>query len=416
MDFPPFYCVRQRFDAVNDPDVAGTVRRLFAEADFDNRIKPGQTAAVAVGSRGTHDLRHLVSAVLGCLKDRGLRPYILPAMGSHGGATGEGQARILDELGISEDTMEVPVVSSMEVVSLGRLASGAHVLFSKDALKADHIVVLNRVKPHTAFRGEVESGICKILAVGCGKQLGASNMHKFDLARTIVPAARMILEKAPVLCGLAVTETPSGGTHSIRLAKPEAFVETDRELLEEAWTLFPRIPVDDLDILVVDEMGKNISGAGMDPNVVGFWRRQGGPREPDYRILVVLDLTPESHGNATGIGMADLTTERMMDKVDLRATRMNALTSHILRSAQLPIPLKNDRQALETALEQVPGPETVRMIRIRNTQSLETFWASKALVPELKSQGRLDMDERPVSLDFDPAGRILPMGDRVENA
>lgn len=408
MVFPLFYHIQQRFDVTSIQDIAGSVREQFTAFNAEDRVKSGQTVAVGVGSRGTHDLKTLVTTVVECLQNMGLKPYIIPAMGSHGSATGEGQAQVLAELGISESTVGVPVVSNMDVISLGRLDSGAEVFFARDALDANHIVVINRVKPHTAFRGEVESGLCKILAVGCGRQKGASNMHKYDLSRTIVPAAQMIIEKTPVLCGLAVTETASGGTHSIRLARPEEFAEVDRLLLKEAWELFPKLPLDDLDILLVDEMGKDISGAGMDPNVIGFWRREGGPRKPDFRTLIVLDLTPQSHGNATGIGMADLMTRRVMDKVDLKATYMNALTSKILRSARLPISLENDRVALETALDAVPDPSSARMARIVNTGSLETFWATEALLPELRAQDGIAVDDQALEIRFDGEGRLLP--------
>ena len=408
MVFPLFYHIQQRFDVTFIQDIAGSVREQFTAFNAEDRVKSGQTVAVGVGSRGTHDLKTLVATVIECLQNMGLRPYVIPAMGSHGSATGEGQAQVLAELGISEPTVGVPVVSNMDVLSLGRLDSGAEVFFARDALDADHIVVINRVKPHTAFRAEVESGLCKILAVGCGRQKGASNMHKYDLSRTIVPAAQMIIEKTPVLCGLAVTETASGRTHGIRLARPEEFAEVDRLLLRQAWKLFPKLPLDDLDILLVDEMGKDISGAGMDPNVIGFWRREGGPRKPDVRTLIVLDLTQQSHGNATGIGMADLTTRRVMDKIDLQATHMNALTSKILRSARLPISLENDRVALETALDAVPDPPSARMARIVNTGSLETFWATEALLPELRVQDGITVDDQALEIRFDGEGRLLP--------
>lgn len=407
MTFPAFCQIKRSFDVSSIEDVAQSVREQFASFNPGAKVKAGQTVAVGVGSRGTHDLKTLVSAVVECLKGMELRPYVIPAMGSHGGATGEGQAQVLEELGISESSMGVPVVSNMDVVSLGRLDSGAQVFFAKDALEADHIVMINRVKPHTAFRGEVESGLCKILAVGCGRQKGASNMHKYDLARTIIPAAQLIIEKTPVLCGLVVTETALGGTHSIRLAKPEEFVEVDRLLLEEAWKLFPKLPIDDLDILVLDEMGKDVSGAGMDPNVIGFWRREGGPRKPDYRTLIVLDLTQQSHGNATGIGMADLTTKRVVDKIDLHATYMNAITSTVLRSARLPIYLENDRVVLETALNSVPDPQSVRMARVINTASLETFWATGVLLSELRGQEGIEVDDKPLELAFNDEGRLL---------
>jgi hypothetical protein len=410
MDFPSFYRIQQRFDVTSIDDVAGAVRDEFAKFDPADKIRPGQTVAVGVGSRGTHDLRVLVKATVECLKAMQLKPYIIPAMGSHGGGVGEGQAQILTELGITEDSVAASVVSNMDVVSLGRVESGAEVFFAKDALAADHLVVINRVKPHTAFRAEVESGLCKILAVGCGRQKGAENMHKYDLAQTIVPAARKIIQKTSVLCGLAVTENALGGTHSLRLARPEEFADLDREFLKTAWTLLPKLPIDDLDILLVDEMGKNVSGAGMDPNVIGFWRREGGPRKPDYRILAVLDLTPHSHGNATGIGMADLTTRRVINQIDWEATYLNAFTSGVLRSARMPIPVENDRLAVETALTRSPDPASVRMVRIVNTGELETFWASEAVLPELRDREKVAVDETPLDLEFTDEGRLLSIG------
>jgi hypothetical protein len=409
MDFPELYRIQQRFDVVSIVDVTQAVRDAFANFDFADKIRPGQSVAVGVGSRGTHDLRVLVKSTVECLKEMHLKPYVMPAMGSHGGATGEGQARVLAELGITADTMGVPITSTMDVVSLGRVESGAEVFFAKDALAADHIVVINRVKPHTAFRAEVESGLCKILAVGCGRQKGASNMHKFDLAKTIVPAAKMIIEKTSVLCGLAVTENAAGGTHSLKLASPQEFPDVDREFLKIAWKVFPKLPVDDLDVLLVDEMGKNVSGAGMDPNVIGFWRREGGERKPDYRVVVVLNLTSQSHGNATGIGMADLTTRRLVDSIDYDATYMNAFTSGVFRSVRIPITLKDDKAALEAALNRSPDPVGVRMARIVNTGSLETFWATDAVLSELRGIQHITVDETPLELKFGDDGRLLPM-------
>jgi hypothetical protein len=409
MEFPSFYRIRQRFDDTSLKDVAQTVRAEFANFKPGPKIRAGQRVAVGVGSRGTHDLKILVATVVECLRAMQLEPYIIPAMGSHGGATAEGQAQVLAELDITEGSVKAPIISNMEVVSLGHIESGAEVFFAKDALVADHLVVINRVKPHTVFRSEVESGLCKILAVGCGRQKGAENMHKYDLGKTIIPAARLIMQKTSVLCGLAVTENAFGGTHSIKLAGPQEFAAVDREFLKIAWTLLPKLPIDDLDILLVDEMGKNVSGAGMDPNVIGFWRREGGARKPDFRILIVLDLTPHSHGNATGIGMADLTTRRVIDQIDWNATYMNVFTSGVLRSARMPIPLENDRAAVEVALARVPVPAKARMARIINTSKLATFWASEAILPELQANANVTMDNQPLKLRFNQDGRLIPM-------
>jgi len=407
--FPLVYRIQQQFEATSIKDIAECLRKEFARVEVRDRVQPGQNVAVAVGSRGIHDLVTIVATAVECLRGMELNPFIIPAMGSHGGATSEGQAEVLYGMGITESAVGAPIVSNIDTVSLGRLDSGAEVFCAQDALEADHLVVINRVKPHTLFRGEVESGLCKMLAVGLGKERGASNMHKFDLAQSIVPAALMVIEKASVLCGLAIVENPLGGTHTIRLALPNEFVDVDRELLKGAWGLLPRIPLEDLDILIIDKMGKNISGAGIDPNVIGFWRRGGGPRKPDYRTVIVLDLTPESHGNATGIGMADLTTRRVIDMVDLQATYTNAITAWVLRSALLPIALENDRDVLEATLNQSPGLRQVRMARIVSTLDLQVFWATEALLSELREQQGIIVDDTALQLQFDNNGRLLSL-------
>ena len=408
MNLPPLYRVQQQFDSDSIRGLPEAVRQQFEGLDASQKVQAGQSVAVAVGSRGIHHLETIVASVIGQLKVIGLKPFIIPAMGSHGGATAQGQATLLHDLGIRESAMGAPIISNMDVVSLGCLDSGAEVFFSKDALESDHLVVINRVKPHTSFRGEVESGLCKMLAIGCGRKPGASNMHRFGLGTSIVPAAKRILERAPILCGLAIVENASGGIESIELAHPHEFVTTDSGLLKTARALLPRIPIDDLDVLLIDEMGKDISGAGLDPNVTGFWRLNGGPREPDYRTLVVLDITEPSHGNATGIGSVDLTTRRVIDAIDLEATYTNCLTANVPCAARLPVALENDRVALETVLNQVPIPEQIRMVRIVNTLDLGTFWATKTLLPELREHDGILVDETPLNLEFNESARLQP--------
>lgn len=409
MMFPKLYSVKQIFDDSCEPDPAGAVRREIEGAGLAGRYLPGQSVAVAVGSRGIQGIKGMVGTVISSLKAMGLNPFIVPAMGSHGGATAEGQKQVLEHLGITEASCGAPIRAAMDVVSLGHLPSGAEVFVAKEILEADHLVVINRVKLHTAFRGQVESGLCKMLTVGCGKHQGALNMHKFGLADTIIPAAEVILGRVSVLFGIAVLENAAEKTHKVQLVLPEDFVETDSRLLKKAFELFPRIPLDDLDILVVGEMGKNISGGGMDPNVVGMWRRDGGPRKPNYRTLVLLDLTPESHGNAMGIGLADLTTRRVIDMVDRATTYTNALTTGIWAAARLPISLDHDRAALEMALSRVCDPSKVRMAYISNTLFLETFWASEALLPELRAKGSIVVDGTFRELEFSDAGRLVPL-------
>lgn len=409
MKLPPLYQIEQTFTDESIADITAAVQGQFAGFDFEGKIKPGQTIGVGVASRGTHDLQELVRATVDCLKELGLKPYIFPAMGSHGGGKADGMIEVLAGLGVTEATMGVKIVSSSETVSLGKIESGAEVFFCKDALQADHIMVINRVKPHTAFRAEVESGLCKILAVGCGRQIGASNMHKYALGQTIVPAARLIIDKTPVLCGLAVTETASGGSHTVRLVKAADFPASDAELLKEAWELFPRLPMDDLDVLVVEEMGKDVSGAGMDPNIIGFWRREGGERKPDFRCLVVLGLTEVSHGNATGMGMADLTTKAMIDSIDYQATYLNALTSRVYRSARQPIPLADDKAAIEQAFDSVAEPLKARAGRIVSTLEIGRFWVTEPVAEELRGKPGITVGQEPIAWRFDRNNRLEPM-------
>ena len=405
---PPMYRIQQLFDSRAIDAVGKAIEEEFSMLDLSDRIRPGQRVAVAVGSRGIDRLPEIVATVVKCLRELELIPFILPAMGSHGQATAEGQAALLNELGVNEADVGAPVISSMEVVSLGLIDSGAEVFVSKDAAEADHLMVIGRVKPHTAFRADIESGLCKMLAVGCGKHSGAAQMHKFGLGASIVPAAKRIAERVSILCGLAIVENSLDRTYQVKLALPDEFVALDQDCLKIARKLLPVIPLNDLDILIIDEMGKNISGAGMDPNIVGFWRREGGPRTPDYRTLIVLDLTAHSHGNALGIGMADLTTRRVMDMIDLKATYTNALASGIWSGARLPIALENDRLVIETALSRVPDLNRVRMARIVNTLHLETIWATKPLLSELQENGGVSIDRQPLELAFDKTDRLLP--------
>ncbi|MBI5579749.1 MAG: DUF2088 domain-containing protein [Deltaproteobacteria bacterium] len=407
-EFPKFYRAVQRFDNSIIANVSAAVRREFGRLDLAPKVRTGQRVAVAVGSRGIHGLDKIVAGVVDCLKSMGLEPYIFPAMGSHGGATAAGQASLLRELGISETTVQAPIVSTMDVVSFGKLPSGCEVFFAEDALKADHVFVINRVKPHTAFRAEVESGLCKMLAVGCGKHRGAMAMHTHGLAANIVPAAECIIQRAGILGGLAVVENPLDRTHTMRLAIPDEFEAVDHELLVLARQLLPRIPIDKLDILVVDEIGKNVSGGGMDTNVIGFWRRDGGEREPDFRTLIVLDITRQSHGNALGIGMADMTTRRVFDQIDFEATYTNALTSGIWASARTPIVMPDDLSALTAAVSKVPEPVRARIVRIQNTLNLETIWVTSELLPELESRSDIQVDRRPLLPEFDLNGRFKP--------
>ena len=408
IEYPVMFRIRQIFRDGAIPDISKAVRQEFAAADLAGKVRPGRKAAIAVGSRGIHGLQTLVAVTVECFREMGLKPFIVPAMGSHGGATAKGQADVLKHLGITQASVNAPVVSSMDVISLGKLDNGAEVFFSKDIDERDYVVVINRVKPHTAFRSDVESGLCKMLAVGCGKHEGALSMHRFGLGASIKPAAEMILRRLPVLCGLAIVENSLDLPHTVKLALPENFIEVDRQLLEIARRLLPRIPVEQLDILIVNELGKNISGGGIDPNVIGFWRREGGPRSPDFKTLILLDITEQSGGNAMGIGMVDLTSRRVIDKINIRASYTNALTTGVWRSVRLPIALENDRAALDAALCHVADNSRVRMARIQNSLNLETLWVSREVAEELRGNSAIEIDETPIPITFDSEGRMMP--------
>jgi hypothetical protein len=338
----------------------------------------------------------------------GLKPIIVPAMGSHGNATAAGQLEVLHGLGLTEESIGVPFESDMDVISLGVLETGAEVFFARHLLNFDHVFPINRIKLHTAFRARVESGMGKMLAVGCGKPVGASNMHKYSLAKTIEPAVRLILEKAPVLGGLGIVENARDETHVLRVAMAENLLDTDAELLELAWKHFPSLPFAGADILYVDEMGKNVSGAGMDPNVVGLWRRDGGERMPDYATLAVFSLTPESHGNAMGMGLADIIPKSMRDCIDMDATYMNARTAGIWRAARIPMVLPTVRDIVDLTLSKIPVTNPPCVVRIRNTLHLEEFWASEALMGKLSNRSDLSVDGETDFWNFGPGGELLP--------
>ena len=334
-----------------------------------------------------------------------MRPFIVPAMGSHGGATAPGQRDLLKTMGISEETVGVPVVSSMEVVTLGEMEGGGPVYFDSKALHSRGIVVINRIKPHTAFKGEIESGLMKMLCVGLGKHRGAEVMHRYGLRDGIPRAARIILKKAPVLLGIAILENSLDETMEIKAALPQQFEQIDRTLLSRSKDLIPKLPFDPIDVLIVEQMGKNISGIGMDTNVIGLWRRIGGERKPDIGCLIVLDLSSESEGNAMGVGLADLTTRRLAEKIDYAKTYTNALTAGFWTGAKIPIVLDSDKEAIDTGLRWFKGKEAT-IVRIKNTRELEELAISESLLGNVGGK-RIETMGKPQTLSFDSLGNLI---------
>ncbi len=410
---PALARIRQRLSPEHCEDVPGAIRAGIAALGDLPAIKPGAKIAVTGGSRGIADIATILRTIVEELKGCGAEPFLIPAMGSHGGATAEGQIEMMAGYGMTEEALGCPVRATMEVVQLGTTPSGIPVYYDRMASEADGVVVVNRVKAHTAFRGEVESGVCKMIAVGMGKRRGAEQMHSVGLGTHIVDAATVTLEKANILFGVHIVENAYEHVHTIRVAPPDQIVRTDAELLQLANTLLPRVPFDQLDVLIIDAMGKNISGTGMDPNIIGMWRRFGGPRVPDFTRIVILNLTPETHGNAMGIGFADFTTRRVFDQIDHHALMMNAITAEAIAAAKIPIIRENDIDAVEWAIRSaLRGVEREpRVARIHSTLHLDTLAISAALMDEARSNDGLEIVGTLQPLAADASGHLVGMLD-----
>jgi Domain of unknown function (DUF362) len=387
-------------------DVPGTIRAEFDRIGLNRRLRPGQRVAITAGSRGIAVISTVIRTVVQVVREAGAEPFIVPAMGSHGGATPAGQQHVLAEYGVTESSVGAPIHATMDTVVLGQLANGATVHFDAAAAAADSTIVVNRVKPHTAFRGDIESGLCKMTAVGLGKQRGAEAMHAHGLKESIPAAAALALERGNIVVGLALVENAAHHLAIVRATLPQGFHATDAELLRAAKDYLPRVPFDHLHVLVVQWMGKNLSGSGMDYNVVGMWRRIGGEMVPNFERIVVLDLTEESDGNGLGVGIADFTTRRLYEKLDLSKMYVNGLTANALAAIKIPIVLESDRQAIAVALHSVGGSPQARLAVIHSTLSLDELWVSEALLPEVQDNPRLSLEGPAQEIPFDAQGQL----------
>jgi hypothetical protein len=407
MDLPPLIPVHQRLVDKHITDVPGEVRRQFGVAGLAQRVRPGSRIAVTAGSRGIANIATIVGAVVKELRSVGALPFVVPAMGSHGGATADGQRAVLAEYGITEESMGCPILSDISPVAMGHTPSGAAVFMDRNAHDADGVIVVGRVKPHTSFRAPVESGLCKMMAVGLGKQPGAESMHQHGLAGVVEEAGRVILATGKIVLGLAIIENAYEQTYLLEAVPPERIPECDRELLKLAASLLPRIPFDPLDLLVVDWMGKNLSGSGMDYNVIGLWRRvEGVERRPSFKYIAVLNLSPESGGNAIGVGAADFTTRRLFNQIDFQKTYMNALTANAPGTVKIPVILENDREAMLVALKTANPQGAPRLVRIHSTLHLADFHISPALLDEARSYPDLEIAGPAQDMCFDAAGNL----------
>ncbi len=400
------------------PDVAREVRDQVALVAGHDMVKRGQRIAIGVGSRGISHLPEIVSALVAGLRACGADPFIIPAMGSHGGATADGQREVLRHLGIAEERVGAPVEAQMETVEVGRTPQGIPVRIDRLALAADGIVFVGRVKPHTAFRGSYESGLAKMIAIGLGKQAGAANCHAagFGEMGWRVPAvAEVALARTPIRFGVAVLENAYDLPFKIVCIPAERMLGDEPALLAEARAAMPRIPFDRFDVLVIDEIGKHISGDGADPNITGRYPTPFASGGPDVNKQVILDLGDASDGNANGVGTADFTTVRLARKMDFGRTYPNALTSTVARPVGLPMVLPSDRLAMSAALLTCNAVgRDPRLVRIRSTAYLEQLVVSASLLDEVKANPALTVLDGPAQPSFDEDGNLtdlaLPAG------
>lgn len=395
---------------------ADTLRAKLAASGLLQNIHRGMTIAVGAGSRGIANLPSVTKALLDELKNAGAHPFLFPAMGSHGGATANGQLAVLERMGISEQSMGVPIKSSMDVVELGRTKSGLPAFMDAHAAAADGVILLNRIKPHTAFRGRIESGLTKMIVIGAGKQRGAETCHNLGFHKmdsNLRDLCDVILASKKVLFGVGLIENAYHETCRLELIPGRSIPASEPTLLEYARTLMPRVPLSPIDVLVIDEIGKDISGGGFDANVVGRYVTADIPlTEDDPRItrIAVLDISAPSDGNATGLGNADFTTQRVLEKYNLQETYTNLLTSVATNSGRIPMVMRNDRQAIQAAIRtaQIADFSSARVIRIRNTLSLSKLSVSANLLNEVKRHPRMRILNEPRAITFDRMGNISP--------
>ena len=393
--------------------MAGEIRKLLAAAD----VRPGQTVGITGGSRGIQNQIPMLRGAIASIRECGAIPVMLAAMGSHGGGTAHGQSEMLDSLDLTEETLGIKVITCDVGRELGATKSGLQAYMLEHAFGVDHIIPINRVKVHTSFHGELESGCIKKLVVGLGGPSGARQFHSIgklsELSRVLEEIGTLILEKMPVIGGIAIIENAFEETALIRALPRETMIQEEKTLLEYSRSLMPSLPVDDIHALVVQEMGKNYSGTGMDTNIIGRLLVQGEPEPvlPAIRYLTVFDLSEASHGNATGIGYADFTTRKLVEKIDLKATYLNCLTSTFPQRGRIPVHFDTEQDILDAVFRCLSGNvglEDVRLIVIPNTLFLTEIYVSEALYAILRERDNIEMLEAPVQMAFSETGEMMP--------
>lgn len=414
-EFPPIFRLRQKFERPRVEDIPGEVHRQLAGLQLGSKVKPGETVAITAGSRGIANIAVIIRAAVDHLKSLGARPYIVPAMGSHGGGTPEGQTELLAGYNITEAFCGCPIRASMETVVVCQAPEGFPVHFDKEAYEADHVLVVGRVKPHTKFAGAIESGLMKMMLIGLGKHNGAWVYHAaiedFSFDQIVRSVAGEVLKKCNILAGLAVIENAYDETAQITAVQATEIEEREKELLAQAKQWMPRLPFRKVDILLVDQMGKNISGVGIDANVVGrkFDDNKAVENEyPKVRRLVARSLTPESHGNAIGIGLVDFAPQRLMDQIDEHVTRINALTSGHVSGAKKPLVYDSDREILAAAIPTIglTPRDQAGILWIRNTLDVIEVECSAVYLAAARERDDLEVLTDPRDWPFDAKGNL----------
>ncbi|MFD2368711.1 lactate racemase domain-containing protein [Brevibacillus sp. GCM10020057] len=408
IELPRMVKVRQHFHAPELPDVAAAIRQAVAEADVLSRIAPGDRVAIAVGSRGVAEIPVITREVVRMVKASGAQPFIVPAMGSHGGATAEGQKEVLEALGVTEAFVEAPIRATMEVVEIGRLPNGLPIYMDHNACHADKVIVINRIKPHTAFRGPVESGLMKMITIGLGKQRGAEAAHAYGfkyMAEHVMEMAKVMIARTPIIFGVGTIENAFDRPAKAVAIPAERLAEEEPKLLLEAKALMPKILFDPLDVLVVDEIGKDISGDGMDPNITGRFATPYATGGVTATRTVVLGLTEKTHGNANGIGLADITTRKVFEETDWVKGYANALTSTVVGTVKLPMFLDTGDLAVKAAIKTCNAFDLtrVRLVRIENTLHVRDIWISGSLLPEALEREDVEVLSEPMVMSFSTA-------------
>jgi len=421
MLLPRMFRLRQTFEGPTLGDVAGEVERELAGLRLGERIRPGETVAVTAGSRGIANIVTILKSTVAHLQRLGAAPFLVPAMGSHGGATAEGQVALLGRYGITPASMGCEIRSSMETVIVGETPAGLPVHFDRHASAADHVFVVNRVKPHTRFAGEIESGLHKMLLIGLGKHAGAQLYHRaitdHDFDGVLRAVAGHVLKTCRVVGGLAVVENARDETALVAGVWPEEFAEREAALLRQARAWLPRLPFSSCDLLILDEIGKDVSGAGMDTNVVGrkFDDKKATERdEVSCARIFVRGLTEATGGNATGIGIAEFTNTRTVERIDRRATAINCVTGNHVTAAAIPVAFETDRECVEAAMLTLGmiEPPDAKILHIRNTLHLTELLASEAYLEEARQHAHMEVVSGPEPMRFDAAGDLFSVADR----